>query len=98
MIGTRLYRFSDSAEFLRDVGLITQEELRRLEAFDKLRNKLVHRLVIHAYQPRTRNTVTQKEVDSGFIDGRKLNELLRAKTSGSGMQAIFKAGRQFANK
>lgn len=92
MAQNRLYRFFDSAEFLRDVGMITQKEYERLDKFDKLRNKIVHRLIIHSYQPNTRNSVTFEEVKAGYEEGLQLDKILRERTGGTGIGTIFKAG------
>lgn len=95
MVDEKTYRFKGSAEFLRDVGIITQDQFERLEQFDRLRNKIVHRLVIHSYRPRKSNTVTEGEVQSGFIEGRRLREILKGKSNDLGMNAIIRtAGRR----
>jgi len=80
MLDSHRYSFVGSMNFLRDVGIITSEDLKRLNSFNSLRNKIVHRLIVHSYQPRPRNKVTEAEAKEGFKNGKELAALLRSKT------------------
>jgi hypothetical protein len=94
----RRVKFIANAEFLRDVGLISQDQFRSLDRFDKLRNKVVHRLVFRTYQARNNNRLRMSDVRTGFYDGIALINALRGKTGDLGLEAIFKRGAERAAK
>jgi hypothetical protein len=77
-----MYTFMDSARFLLDNGVIDGLTYGRLANFNDLRDKIVHRLVIRSYRPRSReNKVTRSEARGGFKRGKDLAKLLIGKTS-----------------
>jgi hypothetical protein len=77
----REYRFRSSANTLLEKGIIDKKQYGELLQFNKLRDKIIHRLVMYSYQPHARNKVTKDEVIEGFEKGKALAHLLRGKTS-----------------
>jgi hypothetical protein len=92
MVDDKMYRFKDTAEFLRDVGIIDDDVLGRLVAFDRIRNKIIHHLVSRSDRPRKGNKVTLGEVQSEFEEGKKMRELLRKISNDKGIDSVFKVG------
>lgn len=76
----REYRFKSSAKTLLKKAIIDEKQHGRLLQFNKLRDKIIHRLVMYSYQPHARNKVTRTEVNEGFEKGKALAHLLRGKT------------------
>lgn len=74
------YRYRSNIKYLRKEQVIDQKERNRLLAFDKLRNKIVHRLVMYGYQPYERNRITKDEVIGGFTEGKALVKIISDKT------------------
>jgi len=75
------YRFVSSAKCLFCKSIINKEQFDKLIEFNRLRNKIIHRLVMQAYQRRPKNTVTISESARGFEKGKTLCLLLKGKTS-----------------
>jgi hypothetical protein len=50
---------------------MTRVEFEKLDAFDKLRNKIVHKLIVNNHQLRKRSEVTRTDLDAGFNESRK---------------------------
>jgi hypothetical protein len=74
------YRFKRSAKTLLKKTIIDNTLYERLLEFNKLRDKIIHRLVMYSYQPHVKNKVTRDEVIDGFEKGKALAHLLRGKT------------------
>lgn len=56
------YRFRSSAKCLFCKSIINEKQFGELMAFNGLRNKIIHRLVMYSYQCHARNKVTSTEV------------------------------------
>jgi len=74
------YRYMDSANFLKQKGIIDPRTHSRIANFNNLRDRLIHRLVYRGYQRRDlgkkANRITPSDVSKGFENGRKLVSLL----------------------
>jgi hypothetical protein len=80
MVEKHEYRFKSTLKFLSGSGVISRQEHKRLYDFNELRNRVVHRLIVHSYQPGLRNKVTRAEAIHGFEEGKALVTLLRERT------------------
>jgi hypothetical protein len=74
------YRFKPSLKYLLDKTIISPKEYEGLIAFNKLRDKIIHRLVMYSFQHFEKNRIGQKEVDEGFREGVELVGLLRSQS------------------
>ena len=77
----REYRFRTLLTDLRKMEVISDKERDKLDRFDALRNKIIHRLVMYGYQPYPRNRIMKSEVTQGFEEGKALAELLASKAT-----------------
>ncbi len=85
----RIYRFREARKYLLDNGVIDQKESGELVEFYQLRNKIIHRLLMHSFQPNDkRNKVTKEAAAAGFEKGMALVSLLEEKTSSN----VFELG------
>lgn len=80
LIDEHKYRYIDTLELLLKSGVVNDEEYKRLADFNEIRNRIIHRVIIHGYQPRLRNKVTRFEAEQGFREGKALYVLLQGKT------------------
>jgi hypothetical protein len=92
LIDEHKYRFMDTLELLLKSEVVSREEYRRLRDFNEIRNRIIHRMIVHGYQPRRRNRVTRAEAERGFQEGKSLFALLEGKTL-QWTAAILKSGR-----
>ncbi len=69
--------FKGLAGYLEKNKIISLKDHERLREFYDLRNMIVHRLIIYAYQPYAHNRVVMEEAVQGFGEGKFLAELLR---------------------
>lgn len=74
------YRFKDSVCLLKKYKIIDGKEYGRLLNFGKLRDRIIHRLVIYSYHTHLENKVTKTEAFDGFKEGKALDLLLKGKT------------------
>ncbi len=70
-----------SLDRLSENEIISEEEQQRLIAFNRLRNSVIHRLIVRGYQPSRSEKLTQAEVEEGFNEGKALVQLLKEKTA-----------------
>jgi len=75
------YRFRKSGKCLLDSEIIDAKQYGSLIHFNKLRDKIIHRLVMYSVQPYERNKVTKPEIIQGFEEGKALAHLLEEKTT-----------------
>ena len=79
---TTKYVFPYLRKYLLENEIITQKESGELVEFYELRNRIIHRLLIHSYQPNDRrNQVTPTEARLGFRKGMDLVHLLERRTT-----------------
>jgi hypothetical protein len=69
-----------SVNRLRKLKIIDDVECGRLDGFNLLRNRIVHRLIIRSFQSSRKERITQAEADQGFLEGTELVRLLAKKT------------------
>lgn len=74
------YRFKKSMKYLLDKGIVKPKEYERLQAFNKLRDRIIHRLVMYSYQRLEKNRIDEADAKAGFKEGKDLVILLRSKT------------------
>jgi hypothetical protein len=74
------YRFKNSACLLKKYEIIDGKQYGRLLKFSKLRDRIIHRLVIYSYHTHAENKVTKTEAIDGFEEGKALDHLLKGKT------------------
>jgi hypothetical protein len=71
--------WQDSLNRLFENDIITKEEYKRLRKFNELRNKIVRRLILPAYQMR-KEKVTRSEAFDIFMDAKELIFMLKARS------------------
>ena len=64
-------------EDITKLGIITDSEAARLVEFARLRNRIFHRLIKHAYSTGQNNPVRKDEVVRGFDEGLAIETMLR---------------------
>lgn len=81
------YRFKKSVRLLEEYEIIDEKQRGRLLAFNELRDRLIHRLVMRSYHygSNDENKITKSEVTGGFEEGIALEILLYNKA-----RALFK--------
>lgn len=60
-----------SLDRLSDSKIISKEEKQRLIAFNRLRNRVIHRLIVRSYHPSRWDKLTPVEVETVFEEGKK---------------------------
>ena len=76
----RKYRFESLVKDLFRLNIIGRDEYDRLWRFRDLRDKIIHRLLMYAYQPYERNKITKNEATQGFEEGKALAMMLSSRT------------------
>ncbi len=71
------FRFKRTASLLAELGLIDGKDHRRLLSFNRLRDLIVHRLVIFSHRYTESSRVDLSEIREGFEEGLKLAKLLK---------------------
>jgi len=74
------YTFPILRDYMRDHGILIPKEVGELNKFYDMRNKIVHQLVMYAFQPYERYAVIPSEATEGFERGKELYQLLSSKT------------------
>jgi hypothetical protein len=77
------YRFKNSVRLLKKYEIIDEKECGRLLAFNELRDRVIHRLVIRSYHLGSDdpNKITKSEVTRGFEEGITLDARLANRLS-----------------
>ncbi len=74
------HTFKSLRKYLHQNNHISEKEREMLDRFYLLRNRIVHRLVMYAYQDYPRNRITKADAEEGFKLGRQVAMLLEKKT------------------
>ena len=82
------YRFKMLRDYMNGSGLLSDEEMGKLDSFYDMRNRIVHGIVMYAYQSYERYRIRESEAIKGFDLGRELYKILDAKTTSVGLEMI----------
>ena len=90
------YTFPILRNYIRDNCILLEPEVGKLDNFCELRKKIVHHLVRHAFQPRSRYRITPSEATKGFERGKELYKLLESETEEVGREITRSKPNAFA--